>query len=103
VCLYQLQSGTGAVEGVSFFGEGAMSEHQMAFVQFLAKYGKSYSTKSDLNARFSAFIANFEKVKAHNVKTVDGFKQGLNHFSDLSLEEFTERYGLNALKRSGAK
>ena len=37
---------------VRFYGDNVHSEKQVAFMQFLAKYGKTYATKSDLGSRF---------------------------------------------------
>jgi hypothetical protein len=38
------------------------SEKQVAFMHFLAKYGKTYGTKSDVNSRFAVFSDNFDRI-----------------------------------------
>jgi hypothetical protein len=42
-------------------------------MQFLAKYGKMYATKSDLNSRFEVFSQTYDKVKEHNTAGLERF------------------------------
>jgi len=35
-------------------------------MQFLAKYGRSYASKEDVNHRFETFSKNFDEIGAHN-------------------------------------
>ena len=51
LCVYQNYNPT----PIAFYGTTANSEKQVAFLQFLAKYGKTYATKSDMNSRFEIF------------------------------------------------
>ena len=46
--------------GTSLFLQPSDAEH--AFIQFIAKYGKSYAAKSELPKRFEAFQKNYEMV-----------------------------------------
>jgi hypothetical protein len=62
-------------------------------MQFLAKYGKTYATKSDLSTRFTTFSENYDRIKAHNSLGGERFRMGINQFSDMSLDEFTALYG----------
>lgn len=57
-------------------------------MQFLAEYGKTYSTKSHLNSKFKVFAQNYKAIKEHNAQKHD-YEMGVNQFSDLTLEEFT--------------
>ena len=61
-------------------------EKQIAFMQFLAKYGKTYASKSDMGSRLKIFLANFDKIKAHNSQE-DAYKMGVNQFSDMTFQE----------------
>lgn len=56
-------------------------------MQFLAKYGKTYATKSDIHSRFQIFSANYDRIQEHNEKE-DAYKMGINHFSDMTEDEF---------------
>jgi hypothetical protein len=40
---------------MQFYGDSVHEEKQQAFMQFLAKYGKTYASKSDLGSRFEIF------------------------------------------------
>jgi hypothetical protein len=50
------------VQSIAFYGDNMQSEKTQAFMQFLAKYGKMYGTKSDLNSRFEIFSSTYEKI-----------------------------------------
>ena len=70
-------------------------------MQFLAKYGKMYSTKSDLNSRFETFSQNFDKVKEHN--SGERYQMGINAFSDMTEDEFATRYGSKGVLKSSRR
>ena len=44
-------------------------EVEQAFIQYIAKYGKSYSSKEETLKRFEAFSENFKMIQAHNEKS----------------------------------
>ena len=60
-------------------------EIEQAFVQYIAKYGKSYSSKNELPLRFEAFSDSYKLVQAHNAKSQSIFKMELNQFADVPL------------------
>ncbi len=72
-------------------------------MQFLAKYGKMYASKSDMSSRFQIFAENFDRIQAHNSAPEGRFKMGINQFADLSVEEFTSLYGTTGLKVRATK
>lgn len=82
---------------MAFYGEAAHSPKQLAFMQFLAQYGKTYATKSDMTSRFSIFSENYDRMTAHNSAS-DKFKMGVNHFFDMTTDEFSALYGTSGLK-----
>ena len=43
-------------------------EIESEFVQFIAKYGKSYSSKSEIPARYQIFKDRYLLVQSHNSK-----------------------------------
>ena len=75
---------------VTFF-EHADSEKQLAFMQFLARYGKTYATKSDVNSRFDVFSRNYDLIKSHNEQNTH-FQMEVNKFTDMTPEEFEKHY-----------
>ena len=62
----------------------AFEEKQQAFVQFIAKYGKTYASKTDMGTRFEIFSENYDVIKQHNSQENEAYKMGVNQFTDLS-------------------
>ena len=62
----------------------------------MAKFGKTYATKSDVNSKYEVFVQNFRQVKEHNEKSAT-YQMGINKFSDLTIEEFSNLYHKNGL------
>ena len=48
-----------------------------AFIQFMAKHGRSYASKEHTNQKYSAFKDTYLKVQAHN-REEKGFKMAVN-------------------------
>ena len=94
--LYQRQE----VQTIAFYGDNLQNEKTQAFMQFLAKYGKMYATKSDLNTRFEVFSQSYDKVKEHNSVQIERFQMGINAFSDMTEEEFASHYGRKGVLKS---
>jgi hypothetical protein len=59
-------------------------------LEFTSKYSKEYPNKSEFHRRFEIFRASYKKVLEHNAIGMEftGFEMGINHFSDLTEEEF---------------
>ena len=66
-----------ASNDIKFYGESMYGEKQQAFMQFLAKYGRSYASKEDVNHRFNTFSANYDHIQAHNEQN-EHFKMTIN-------------------------
>lgn len=60
-------------------------------MQFLAQYGKTYATKNHMNSKFQIFSKNYKAIKEHNSQGHD-YEMGVNQYTDLTIEEFTELY-----------
>lgn len=75
-----------SASGMNFLSvEG--SEVEQAFIQHIALYGKSYTSKSEYPFRFELFAKNFKMVQEHNSKPQSMYKMGLSKFADMSSEE----------------
>jgi len=61
-------------------------------VEFIAKYGRSYTSKEEVNIRFENFARNYEMVKKHNAR--GGYQLEMNQFSDYSEAEFKQKRNL---------
>lgn len=79
--------------GTSLF-TGKDSEVEQAFVQFIAKYGRSYASKSEIPKRFKVFAKNYAMVKAHNSKPDALYTMEMNRFSDMTDEDFKAEFGM---------
>lgn len=60
-------------------------------MRFVAEYGKTYATKSHLNSKYEVFARNYETVQQHNQLNLD-YTMGVNKFSDMTVEEFSEHF-----------
>jgi hypothetical protein len=69
-------------------------EIEAAFIQFVAKYGKSYAAKGEVASRFENFARAYKMVKEHNLKEDATSTMEINQFADLSLEEMPLMKGL---------
>lgn len=59
-------------------------------------YHKSYGSAEEEERRFEIFKGNLEKIREHNQLYDEGkttWLMGVNQFSDLTFEEFQERFG----------
>lgn len=66
------------------------------FASFIQKFDKTYDSDSEKETRFEAFLENYRFIQAENAKG-HSYELGLNHFADMTLEEFTmTRLGLRA-------
>jgi len=58
------------------------------FVRFVATYGKSYASKTEMPSRFEQFAKNYMLIKEHNARGDEvTFKMALNHMADLHESE----------------
>ena len=70
----------------------ASSDNEIAFNQWMMKYGKTYGNQSDKSYRLAVFSENMSKVEEHSYNTHATYKLGLNKFADLTSEEFSKQY-----------
>lgn len=58
-----------------------LSEERQKFIEFVAKFGKSYASIDHHEERFHIFDENLRLINEHNKKNL-GFRMGVNQFSD---------------------
>ena len=61
------------------------------FEGFLEKYEKKYDSLENLETRFKIFRENVQKIQKHN-SGLHNYTLGVNAFSDLTEDEFHEKY-----------
>ena len=74
---------------------GNIHEKQIAFADFIARHGRSYASRTELDTRFEIFAKNYDEMQAHNEQFMAGhtlYEKGINKFSDLTKDEFDSRY-----------
>jgi len=53
-------------------------EIEEAFVQYIAKYGKTYASKEEVTKRFDNFARSYEIIQKHNQGSQRSFEMELN-------------------------
>eukprot|EP01119_Soliformovum_irregulare_P018654 TRINITY_DN5768_c0_g1_i1.p1 TRINITY_DN5768_c0_g1~~TRINITY_DN5768_c0_g1_i1.p1 ORF type:complete len:344 (-),score=75.26 TRINITY_DN5768_c0_g1_i1:32-1042(-) len=72
----------------------ALANHsdEQKWKEFKKKYAKSYDTVEEEAKRFAMFQRKLARIEAHNSDERHSYKIGINHMSDLSVEEYREKY-----------
>jgi hypothetical protein len=71
-----------------------LEEIEKEYINFLARFQKSYASKTETLHRFQVFKDNYRVIKAHNSlgEGFTSFTMEVNKFADLSDREFEEKY-----------
>ncbi|XP_053205503.1 uncharacterized protein LOC128389881 [Panonychus citri] len=73
----------------------SFNEVKESFEQFKGDYGVVYGDAKEEAQRLKIFAKNFAKIKAHNVRAVNGqhsYRLGVNKFADLTHDEFVAKH-----------
>ena len=65
-----------------------VTQDNVAFANYLAKYGKSYGTKEEFQFRYEQYQKNMAKVAQYNGQNGNTFRLGINKFTDYTPEEY---------------
>jgi C1A family cysteine protease len=66
--------------------------HWKEFNNFQERFSKKYSSFEEVENRFAIFRENFVAILKHNSDVTQNFTLGINQFTDLTREEFREKY-----------
>lgn len=68
------------------------------FTNFQDKFSKKYENIQELETRFKIFRENFRNIVIHNLDRSQNFTMGINQFTDLTPQEFKDKWvgGLKA-------
>src|ERR1017187_503671 len=70
-----------------------ITDAEREFINFIATHHRSYGTKEEYNFRLAVFAETYADIKSHNAKNSMTYTKGINHLSDLTPEEFSQRKG----------
>jgi C1A family cysteine protease len=76
-------------------GDQLMTPTDYEFMRYITEYGKQYATKAEFDMRAGIFKNSLEAVEAHNAAG-HSWRQGLNHLSDYTDEEYKQLLGYRA-------
>jgi C1A family cysteine protease len=62
------------------------------FTLFQDKFNKKYDSMEDLEGRFQIFRSNVRNIILHNLDHTQNYTMGINQFTDLTQEEFRDKY-----------
>jgi len=67
-------------------------ENWRVFTNFQEQFSKKYETLEELEDRFKIFISNLHNINLHNAVIDNNYTMAVNKFSDLSPDEFKQRF-----------
>lgn len=81
------------------FESDSSHEAMKAYIDFLARFGKTQSDRQSTADRYKIFKGNYAKIMDHN-RNADmlPFVMEVNYFADLSVEEFLDHHKLRVPK-----
>ena len=62
------------------------------FASFRNEFGKLYTSAEELEYRFGVFLSNQDMIESHNADSTASYSLEVNHFADLTYEEFAAKY-----------
>ena len=62
------------------------------FSNFQEKFARKYENLEELESRFQVFRSNLRNIIVHNLDVNQNFTMGVNQFTDLTPQEFKERF-----------
>ena len=85
----------------SLFSTIEMSQDNVEFANFLARFGKSYGTKEEFQFRYEQYIKNMAIIRNENSRNENTFSLGANKFTDYTRDEYRRLLGYKATANPG--
>jgi len=85
----------------SLFSTMELTQDNVDFANFVAKYGKSYATKEEFQFRFDQYLRNMEVIRGENSRNENTFSLGANKFTDYTREEYRRLLGYKSSAANG--
>lgn len=77
----------------NFLQDSGIMTSSEEFLNYIAKYGKSYATKDEFQKRAQQFLKAKARIMLATATPTTTFRLGLNEFSDWTDEEFSTMLG----------
>lgn len=77
----------------NFLQDNGMMTSNEEFINYIARYGKSYATKDEFQKRAQQFLKTKSRIMLATATPSTTYRLGLNEFSDWSDEEFATMLG----------
>jgi len=81
-----------AVAQGAILRQSLLDDTDASFANYMAKYGKSYTTKEEYEMRRSLYASRLQAISEINSRNEATYTVAINKFSDLTPEEFRARY-----------
>jgi hypothetical protein len=81
------------ISSASFKGVDLINKSNSAFIEYLAKYGKSYKDLREFEMRKAVFEENMRIITDHNANKNETWSMGVNQFSDMLSDEISNIVG----------
>jgi hypothetical protein len=85
----------------SLFSTIEVSQDNVEFANFLARYGKSYGTKEEFQFRYEQYLKNIAVIRNENARNENTFSLGANKFTDYTRDEYRRLLGYKASANPG--
>jgi C1A family cysteine protease len=83
-----------SAEETALYQYETISAAEQEFMQFVAKYGRTYGTKAEYQFRLNEFSQKLAEIEAHNSRNGETSTMGINQFADYTKEELKRLNGL---------
>lgn len=88
----------GAIYFATLSGDNA---NDVAFNNFISKYGRNFASQEEYNMRKQIFSSTLKKIEEHNAKNLS-WTFGINEFSDWTDEEYSRLLGLKNFRNANS-
>ena len=85
-----------SAEETALYQVEQISAAETEFMNFMAKYGKTYGTKAEYKFRLAQFTQKLAEIEEHNSQNGVTSTVGINKFADYTKDEMKRLLGFNA-------
>lgn len=84
---------------MTLFEKEADTDAMKAYIDFIARFKKTHSSRQDTANRYKIFKSNYEMINKHNLNAdMLPFEMELNYYADMTADEFLHHHRLRVPK-----